>query len=112
MARVGIYQIPSDVKDQDKWFRFFNKKQAVVLFFIFLLDYRVLMWAGAHHLLLPALFITLLLTGVAASIVLIPLPADVLYLSGGGIMLDQWLIRIFIRKKEKVLYVKNYRKED
>lgn len=108
MARVGIYQIPTEMKDQDKWFKYFTKKQACVLFLTAVFDYRFLMWAGTHHMLVPALMFTIFFSAAIASIVLIPLPSAILYLSGGGIMLDQWLIRVFIRKRNKQIYVKNY----
>lgn len=112
VARMGIYQIPTEIKDQDKWFTYFTKKQAVVLVATGILDYRMIMGAGSNGMLLPAILISILITGVMAALVLIHLPADELFLSGGGIMLDQWLLRIYIRKKNKIIYVKNYLEEE
>lgn len=111
MARAGIFQIPSEMKDQDKWFKYFTKKQACIIFLVGMFDYRCLMWAGTHKAIIPILIFVIIFTGIIASAIFIPLPSDILYLNGGGIMLDQWLIRVWIRKKNRVLYTKNY-KED
>lgn len=31
MAATGVFRVPREFKDEDKWFRYFNKKQAVVM---------------------------------------------------------------------------------
>ncbi len=31
MAAIGVFRIPREFKDEDKWFRYFNKKQAIIL---------------------------------------------------------------------------------
>ena len=97
MAATGVFRVPREFKDEDKWFRYFNKKQAVVLVLTLLADYRMLV----------ALVAAVLLTLVAAGIVMVQLPVDVMFLTGGGITLDQWLFRIILRKSRRVIYTKH-----
>lgn len=107
MAATGVFRVPREFKDEDKWFRYFNKKQAVVLVLTLLADYRMLVAASEHGLVLPALVAAVLLTLVAAGIVMVQLPADVMFLTGGGITLDQWLFRVILRKSRRVIYTKH-----
>ena len=107
MASTGVFRVPREFKDEDKWFRYFNKKQAVVLVLTLLADYRMLVAASEHGLVLPALVAAVLLTLVAAGIVMVQLPADVMFLTGGGITLDQWLFRVILRKSRRVIYTKH-----
>lgn len=107
MAATGVFRVPREFKDEDKWFRYFNKKQAVVLVLTLLADYRMLVAASEHGLVLPALVAAVLFTLVAAGIVMVQLPVDVMFLTGGGITLDQWLFRIILRKSRRVIYTKH-----
>lgn len=107
MAATGVFRVPREFKDEDKWFRYFNKKQAVVLVLTLLADYRMLVAASEHGLVLPALVAAVLLTLVAAGIVMVQLPVDVMFLTGGGITLDQWLFRVILRKSRRVIYTKH-----
>ena len=85
MAATGVFRVPREFKDEDKWFRYFNKKQALVLVLTLLADYRLLVKASEDGLVLPA---------------------DVMFLTGGGITLDQWLFRVILRKCRRVIYTK------
>lgn len=107
MAATGVFRVPREFKDEDKWFRYFNKKQAVVLVLTLLADYRMLVAASEHGLVLPALVAAVLLTLLAAGIVMVQLPVDMMFLTGGGITLDQWLFRIILRKSRRVIYTKH-----
>lgn len=106
MAATGVFRVPREFKDEDKWFRYFNKKQALVLVLTLLADYRMLVAASEHGLVLPALVVAVLLTLVIAGVVMVQLPVDVMFLTGGGITLDQWLFRVILRKCKRVIYTK------
>jgi len=108
MARSGVFKIPKELKDEDKWFRYFTKKQAVPIAVTLLIDYRIIMWASQRNFLLPAIIVSVILTLLVAGIVMVELPVDVLFLSGGGITMEQWIRRVFIRKRNRKIYVKNY----
>lgn len=107
MAAAGVFRVPREFKDEDRWFRYFNKKQAAVLVLTGLADYRIIMAASGKGLTLPAVIAALLLTLVAGGLVMVRLPVDAMYLMGGGITLDQWVFRTALRKCCKKIYTKN-----
>lgn len=107
MAQTGVFRVPREFKDEDKWFRYFSKKQAAVLVITGLVDYRLIAAASKHGLTMPAVVAAILLLLVAGGLVLIHLPVDVMFLTGGGITLDQWIFRVILRKSKKVIYTKN-----
>ena len=78
----------------------------LVLVLTLLADYRLLVKASEHGLVLPALIAVILLTLVVAGVVMVQLPVDVMFLTGGGITLDQWLFRVILRKCRRVIYTK------
>lgn len=108
MSRMGVFPIPNEFRSEDKWFRYFNRKQALVLVVSLIIDYRVIMSANAKGLLLPAIILMLLFTMLTVGVVMISLPVDALFLNGGGITLDQLLFRVMYRKLHKEIYAKNY----
>lgn len=112
MAATGVFRVPREFKDEDKWFRYFNKKQAVVMVITGLFDYRVIMVGASHGFTLPAIVAAVLLTLTAGVLVMVHLPVDVMFLTGGGITLDQWIFRVFMRKRRKVIYTKNVQEEE
>ena len=85
MSRLGVFPIPGEFKSEDKWFRYFDRKQALVLVICGIMDYRAVMAAAAKGMLVPALILMLFLTLAAMGIVMIRLPVDSLFLSGGGL---------------------------
>lgn len=108
MSRMGVFSIPGEFKSEDKWFRYFNRKQAVVLVICGILDYRVIMAANVKGLLIPAIILMLVFTMTVMGIVMVRLPVDALFLNGGGITIDQILFRLFYRRIHRELYTKNY----
>ncbi len=108
MSRLGVFPIPGEFKSEDKWFRYFDRKQALVLVICGIVDYRMVMGAAAKGLLVPALIAVLFLTITAMGIVMIRLPVDALFLSGGGLTIDELLLRFLYRKLHREIYTKNY----
>ena len=107
MAKLGGFPIPGEFKNEDRWFRYFNRKQATVLVLCGILDYRVIMFANLKGMLVPAITLMLMFTMTMMGIVMVRLPVDVLFLNGGGITIDQLLFRILYRKIHRELYTKN-----
>ena len=93
MAKLGVFPIPGEFKSEDRWFRYFNRKQATVLVLCGILDYRVIMFANLKGMLVPAITLMLMFTMTMMGIVMVRLPVDVLFLNGGGITIDQLLFR-------------------
>ena len=112
MAATGVFRVPREFKDEDRWFRYFNKKQAATLLLTGLVDYRLIMTGASHGITIPAIVAAILLTLVTGGLVMIHLPVDVMFLTGGGITLDQWIFRVILRKSKKVIYTKNVQERD
>lgn len=108
MTRMGVFQIPGEFKSEDKWFRYFNRKQAIVLVVCGMIDYRVVMSASSKGLLVPVLIAMILFTLVVMGAVMIRLPVDVMFLTGGGLTMDEMLFRILWRRRKRCIYTKNY----
>lgn len=108
MSRLGVFPIPGEFKSEDKWFRYFNRKQAVVLVICGIIDYRVVISASSNGLLIPALIVMICVTLIVMGCVMIQLPVDTLFLTGGGLTIDELLFRRLYRKRRKELYTKNY----
>ena len=106
MSKMGVFPVPGELKSEDKWFRYFNRKQAATLVICGIIDYRVILFANAEGLLLPAVIIMLILTMTAMGIVMIHLPVDALFLSGGGLTVDQLIFRLLYRLRHRELYTK------
>ena len=104
---IGINRSIQGIKDEDKWFRYFTKKQALVMILVLLADYKLIMAAAPHGMVIAAIIVSILMTLVAGGMVMIELPVDVMFLTGGGITLDQWLFRVILRKSRKVIYTKH-----
>ena len=77
-----------------------------------LADYRMVMAGSSYGLTLPAIVAAVLLTLVTGGLVMVHLPVDVMFLTGGGITLDQWIFRVLLRKSRKVIYTKNVQERD
>lgn len=108
MSRLGVFQIPGEFKSEDKWFRYFNRKQAIVLVICGIIDYRVVMSASSKGLLVPALIAMILFTLIIMGSVMIHLPVDVMFLTGGGLTMDEMLVRLLYRRINRCIYTKNY----
>lgn len=108
MSRLGVFQIPGEFKSEDKWFRYFNRKQAIVLVICGIIDYRVVMSASSKGLLVPALIAMILFTLIIMGAVMIRLPVDVMFLTGGGLTMDEMLVRLLYRRINRCIYTKNY----
>lgn len=111
MAKL-TYSIPSEFSDEDRWFKYFTKR-----------DLGVLVTTGAFTVLLfkltDSLFgkpligliigVIIVLISMACSMVKLP---DTLWLKGGCQPIATILLRRLIRRKKRVIYVKGYREEE
>ena len=109
MSEAGTYQIPKEFKDEDKWFKFFNRKQLFITFGGILLcipPVWIFYKLGIMQIGLCIGEVILLGTLLLA---FLPLPND-RFLIGGGFMLNQivWRLIVKSRRRNKILYVKNY----
>ena len=107
MAGHGIYQIPREFKDEDKWFKYFTKKQAIVVLACGIADYQLISIFSANNLLVVGILLACLITIVLVGGVMIVLPLDNFFLTGGELTIVEWLIRYLYRRRSRCLYTKN-----
>ena len=107
MAQIGVYRVPREFKDEDRWFRFFTKTQLLImgvgvgicaiLFLIFSLI----------GLFIPALILSVVVLSIAGLLAFLPMP-DNKYMYGGGypvyVIAKRLINKKFIAKKQ--VYVK------
>ncbi len=113
MAQLGNYKIPKQFKDEDRWFKFFTKKQLLILGIGIALSMAVLAITSAIHLTGIGIICLVLNLAVSACLAFVPMPAD-RYLLGGGYPLLTIVLRLINKYliEPKVLYVKNYEKQE
>ena len=116
MAGHGVYQIPREFKDEDKWFKYFTKKQALVVLFCGVMDYQMINLFAVKNLLIAGILLSCLLTIILVGgflgmlmffTVMVVLPLDNFFLTGGGLTIMEWLLRYLYRRKSRCLYTKN-----
>lgn len=102
------YSIPSEFTDEDKYFKYFTKKNMAVIIitgFIMFLLYKL---TGS---LFGKPFIGLIIGGIIMLVsilcVMVKIP-ETLYLEGGGQTILTILTRKYVRKRNKVIYIKGY----
>lgn len=102
------YNIPSEFTDEDKWFKFFTKKDMGVIIATGILTFFLYRLAG---FLFGKPLIGLIVGGiimiVSVCCAMIKLP-ETLYLEGGGQTILTIILRRLIRRKNKVIYIKGY----
>lgn len=112
MSDLGSYQIPKPFKDEDKWFKYFTKKQLIVVGAALGVSVLIMSFFAGIHLFGVGLAIAevILILSITASFIRIP---NDKYLIGGGYHIAQILFRMIVKKlpMNKVLYVKNYEEE-
>lgn len=112
MAELGSYQIPKEFKDEDKWFKYFTKKQLIVVGSAVGASVLIMSFFMGIGMFPVGMCISevLLLLSVTASFIRIPTDK---YLIGGGYHIAVIVWRLICRKlpKNRVLYVKNYEED-
>ena len=104
----GSYRVPDELKDEDKWFLFFTKKQLVYIIGSFI-------FAALFFLLFKKINLEIIGLGVGVFVILvtiifamIPIPPE-RYLMGGGYSMEVLAMRLLCKAlRGKKLYVKNY----
>ncbi len=112
MAELGSYQIPKEMRDEDKWFRYFTKKQLIFVGGALFAAVAICTFFKSIGLFKVGLSISevILLITLAASFIKIPTDR---YLIGGGYHIMQIVSRMVIKRlpQNKILYVKNYEED-
>ena len=101
-------EVPEEFsKEDDKWFRFFPPKSFGILIATGLLAVILTKLFGIIHVKLLGIILGVLNMVVLTALSMIPVGADN-YLKGAGQKLDIILIRKFVRKNKRCIYIKGY----
>lgn len=103
----GVYEVPRELKDEDKWFRFFTKKQLFVVGIaagICAFLFFILTGLGLFVLAL-ILSVGILVLAVFYAFFIMP---DNKYMYGGGYAISTLIMRLINKRflARKVIYVK------
>ncbi len=110
---LGVYKVPREFKDEDKWFRFFTKTQLFIMLIGLAISVVFFLIFGAIHATKLAVILSVFVLLVCALLAFFKIPES-RYLYGGGYPAYQILLRIirkyFVEKKQ--IYIKNIRQEE
>lgn len=106
------YNIPSEFTDEDRWFKYFTKKDLLVIVVTGILT-GVLFKLSASLINKPyvGLIIGLIIMGASLFCCMVRKP-ETLYLTGGGQTLATIILRRLIRRKNRVIYVRGYNEQE
>ena len=114
MAQLGKYKVPRELQDEDKWFKFFTKKQLATAIVIIFIDWQIVTFFYNIHMVIVGITLALFFTIVCGAVVSLKMPNN-RHLHGGGVGLDALAIRIMKRKlikKNKIIYTSCLRNEE
>ena len=94
---IGRYKIPREIQDEDKWFRFFTKKQLAVIAITLFVCGNLVILTQKLHVVVVGITLSILFLLVTAAILFLKMPRTK-YIFGGGLGLDILLFRITVRK--------------
>lgn len=101
------HQVMSEFKDEDKYVGLTKRQLCWAIPGVFLILFFTKLFLGMH-LIEAAMFVDIIIIGFTAVMMIIKLPEDRMYLTGGGLFLQTVLLRIVLRKfkKNRVIYTK------
>lgn len=102
-----VYNIPSEFTDEDKYFKFFTKKDLAVIIITGAFTFLLFKIAGHFGRPLVGLIIGIIIMILSIGCSMIKKPSSE-YLTGGGQVIMILILRRLIRRKKKVIYIKGY----
>lgn len=106
MARPGRYKTMREMKDEDKWFKFFTKEQILYLAVFGSLGIGVVILFKAIGLTLIGMVFAVVLVALGLILPRFDMPTDK-YILGGGFPLKVIALRILLKQlpKNKKIYI-------
>ena len=107
MGQVGRYKTPDELRDEDRWFKFFTLPQLAAACAIAAADALLIALAKKAGIVPAGICAALLLTALAGVLLFLRMPRR-RYLMGGGLPLYEVARRVIAKKmpSRRVLYVK------
>lgn len=103
---AGKYKVPKPIQDEDKWMKFFTKKQLLALVVAAIVGFGIIRLTYCIHLVMIGVILTILLIVATLLATMATMPNEK-YLFGGGCPIWQIGYRIIRRKlfpSNKVIY--------
>lgn len=97
---IGKYKIPRELQDEDKWFKFFTKRQLAILIVALFIDFWVVALFYKLHIVVVGVVLAILIFVFALAIIYFKMPRS-RHTHGGGLGLDTIAMRILKRKRSK-----------
>ena len=94
MEERVVYEIPGEFSDEDRWFKFFNKRQALMIGVSIIFAILVIKGMTSIGLLPVGVIIGIFAVVFVSVSVMVKIP-EMEYLRGGGQTLDVYLIKRF-----------------
>ena len=109
MARLGSYRIMKPLKDEDRWFKFFTKKQLMFVVVGLMLSFVTFTIFNGIGLRIVGIFLVEIIMTISMLLAFLKLPFEK-YLIGGGRYAHEILFRLIAKNmpSNKVIFTKNY----
>ncbi len=105
------YDIPQGLTDEVKWLKFFHTRSIKVLAITGIPGVIIARFIRSFRVLVVFLVVWFLFVAICTIPTMILMPAS-WWLNGGGEYLDQIVLKRYIRKKSRCLYIKGYNQAD
>lgn len=97
---IGKYKVPRELQDEDRWLKFFTKRQLAILIVALLIDFGVITVFYRLHLVVVGVVLAILIFVFALAIIYLKMPRS-RHTHGGGLGFDTIVTRIIKRKRSK-----------
>lgn len=107
MGQIGRYKTPDELRDEDKWFKFFTLPQLAAICGVVAADGCMVTLWGKVGLIGVGICLAVIITAFSLALIFLKMPKR-RYLMGGGLPLYEIALRIVQKKKrrKRVIYVK------
>lgn len=108
MSQIGRYKIPKEFKDEDKWFKFFTKRQLIYVGVAIAIAFFIGRFFYGLGLLPVGISLAFVVVVIAMVVSMGTMPLDK-YLWGGGFSFENIITRLinkkFIKKNKRVFTI-------
>lgn len=104
---MGIYPIPDELKDEDKWFKIFRTKELKFVIVIGVIDALILRLGISTGTFMLALVISAILSLGCLALIKFKIPKDK-YIYGSGKPVYSYIVSKIIQFSHHCIYIKNY----
>lgn len=101
------YQVPVEFTDEDKYFRYFTKPALCSIGIAGVLGFGIYSIFNSFGAGMVGIITGGVLVAVAAALSMLPMPEEK-YLKGAGSKIGVILIRVIVRRRRRVIYIRDH----